>query len=96
MPVRSSETHAQDAITITYTRGRHDGPGGNELKWYRGCKSRGTVTRATVWYDPPTGKAIAKLGNPQSRGAPTKFPDTHYPVRPRRLAFLVKQQGGGC
>ena len=34
------------------------------------------MTRATVWYDPPTGKAIAKFGNPQSRGAPTKFPDT--------------------
>ncbi len=34
---------------------------------------------ATVWYDPSTGKAIAKLGSPQSHGAPTKFPDTHYP-----------------
>ena len=34
---------------------------------------------ATVWYDPSTGKAIAKLGRPQSHGAPTKFPDTHYP-----------------
>lgn len=34
---------------------------------------------ATVWYDPSTGKAIAKLGSPQSHGAPTKFLDTHYP-----------------
>jgi hypothetical protein len=28
---------------------------------------------ATVWYDPSTGKAIAKLGSPQSHNSPAKF-----------------------
>lgn len=34
---------------------------------------------ATVWYDAVSGKAIAKLGSPESHSAPAKFPDTRHP-----------------
>jgi hypothetical protein len=31
---------------------------------------------ATVWYEPSTGRAIAKLDSPQSRSAPSSLPDS--------------------
>lgn len=67
------------AITVTYTRA--DGMTAQvetiEVVPRLEIPRRGDP--ATVWYDPSTGKAIAKLGSPQSPSAPTKFPDTHYP-----------------
>ena len=63
------------AVTITYTRG--DGTTAQvetvEVVPRLEIPRRGDP--ATVWYELSTGRAIAKLGSPQSRSAPSSFPD---------------------
>jgi hypothetical protein len=69
--------NSEAAVTITYTRG--DGTTA-EVETTQ-VVPRPEIPRrgdpATVWYAVSTGRAIAKLGSPQSRSAPSSFPDSH-------------------
>jgi hypothetical protein len=69
--------NSEAAVTITYTRG--DGTTAQVETMQ--VVPRPEIPRrgdpATVWYDVSTGRAIAKLGSPQSRSAPSSFPDSH-------------------
>ena len=64
------------AVTVTYARG--DGTTA-QLETVQVVPRLEIPRRgdpATVWYDPSTGRAIAKLGSPQSHGAPSNLPDS--------------------
>ena len=66
------------AITVTYTRADGIRPRWKRLKWCRGWRSRGAVTRQPSGTTrPPVRQSRSSAA--RNHPARTKFPDTHYP-----------------
>jgi hypothetical protein len=64
------------AVTITYTRGDGTTAQVETIQVVPRLEIPRRGDPATVWYDVSTGRAIAKLGSPRSRSAPSSFPDS--------------------
>jgi hypothetical protein len=65
----------QAAVTISYPRGDGTTAQVETIQVVPRLEIPRPGDPATVWYEVSTGRAIAKLGSPQSRSAPSSFPE---------------------
>ena len=66
------------AITVTYTRADGTTARVETIQLVPRLEIPRPGDPATVWYDPVTGKVIAKLGRLETHSAPAKYPDTPH------------------